>query len=150
MRFGRCVDGHVPNNRPCYRRSPNCSIGRTFRIAFDFVRRPQRRAKAARKWKQYRNPVALALEWQSQLDGDGHGSRSRLARKLGVSRARVSQVLSLLKLSPTAKRLCIQLDDPAPVRVVNERKLRSLADLSPEQQVNMISDWLHKFRLQMR
>jgi len=47
-----------------------------------------------------RNPIALAEEWQRWLaDGDVR-SKADLARTLGVSRARVTQVLDLLRLAP--------------------------------------------------
>ncbi|MBI4311117.1 MAG: hypothetical protein HY681_04975 [Chloroflexi bacterium] len=43
-----------------------------------------------------RNPLALAEEWQQLLDTGQVGSRAALARKLGVSRAHVTQTLRLL------------------------------------------------------
>jgi hypothetical protein len=47
---------------------------------------------------QYRNPIFLAREWQKGLLEGKYGSRSDLSQKLGVSRARVTQILNLLKL----------------------------------------------------
>lgn len=47
--------------------------------------------------KHYRNPIALAREWQAFLSTATYASRSELARELGVSRARVSQVLGLFE-----------------------------------------------------
>ena len=42
--------------------------------------------------KQYRNPILLAQEWQRLVTELG-ASRADLARQLGVSRARITQVL---------------------------------------------------------
>ena len=47
--------------------------------------------------KPRRNPVALAREWQEFLDSGLLPTRAALARHLGISRARVSQVLNILK-----------------------------------------------------
>ena len=50
--------------------------------------------------KRYRNPIAVAQEWQRMLSAGECASRVDLARKLGMMRARVTQVLSLLDLAP--------------------------------------------------
>ena len=42
----------------------------------------------------------LAREWQEALDAGQVSSKAALAAKLGVSRARVTQVFQLLKLVP--------------------------------------------------
>jgi hypothetical protein len=51
--------------------------------------------EAARPRRQQRNPVILAEEWQQRIVGGEVRSRADLARKLGVSRARVTQALAL-------------------------------------------------------
>ena len=61
------------------------------------------------------------------LDSGGYESKAELARKLGVSRARVTQVLNLLKLNPTMIRKITQLGDPLGSPVMTERKLREIA-----------------------
>ena len=50
--------------------------------------------------KTYPNPLILALEYKRLLDTPGIGSQTALARKVGVSRSRISQFLRLLKLPP--------------------------------------------------
>jgi hypothetical protein len=47
---------------------------------------------------QYRNPIYLAGEWQKDLAEGKYSSQADLSRKMGVSRARVTQILNLLKL----------------------------------------------------
>jgi hypothetical protein len=57
-----------------------------------------------------------------------------LARKLGVSRARVSQVLRLLQLSPEVLETIVACGDPLYARIVTERRLRSIIGLPAEVQ----------------
>lgn len=76
------------------------------------------------------NPVQLAREWCASMDERGE-SRADLARRLGVSRARVTQVLQVLDLDPAALELIERIARPA---VVSERGLRALKNLPPEAQ----------------
>lgn len=55
---------------------------------------PKRESKPA---PQQRDPLRLARYYQSLLDSGKFESRAALARHLGVSRARVTQVLNRLK-----------------------------------------------------
>ena len=55
--------------------------------------------------RQYRNPVFLAKEWRRALDNGECASLADLARRLKTSRARVTQILNLLKLAPEAIKL---------------------------------------------
>jgi hypothetical protein len=48
----------------------------------------------------YRNPIALARKWQAMIACGQVSSRAVLARRVGVSRARVTQVLQLRTLTP--------------------------------------------------
>ena len=52
-------------------------------------------------------------------------SQTALARDLGVSRARVNQLLRLLKLTPEVVESVIRMGDPLSSRKITERKLRS-------------------------
>lgn len=49
-----------------------------------------------------RNPIAHARAWEQQIGSVIAASRVALARQLGVSRAHVTQVLSILILAPEA------------------------------------------------
>jgi len=69
----------------------------------------------------------LAREWQEALDRGKYTSRAELARKKGISRARVTQILNLLKLHPEVQEKVIKLGDPIPSGSVSERKLRGLS-----------------------
>jgi hypothetical protein len=80
--------------------------------------------------KEYRNPIAVAQEWQRMLGAGECASRADLARKLGMTRARVTQVLGLLDLAPEVVEALAALGDPLPKPIVTERGLRSLLNLS--------------------
>src|SRR5437667_2369224 len=94
------------------------------------------RESAEQSWprKEYRNPIALARAWHRAL-GDGEcPSRADLARQLGVSRARVTQVLGLLSLAPEVLDAIAALGDPLPRPIVTERLLRPLLKLPASEQ----------------
>jgi len=85
--------------------------------------------------RQYRNPIYLAKEWRRALDDGVYYSPAALARRLKVSRARVTQILNLLKLSSEVIEMISSLGDPIQGPVVTERKLRPLLGLPIEQQI---------------
>ena len=88
----------------------------------------------ARSSKPHRNPIALAQEWQRALDDGECPSRAALARQLGVTRARVTQVLGLLDLAPEVVHAIAALGDPLPRPIVSERMLRALLTLPAGEQ----------------
>ncbi len=55
-----------------------------------------------------------------------YASFAALARQLGVSRARVTQVLRLLQLDPEVIETIATLGDPWDRRIVSERYLRAV------------------------
>ena len=68
------------------------------------------------------------------IDSGKVKNQSDLARKLGVSRVRISQVLSLLKLDVKIIEAVEKLADFMPKRYISERKLRAFVKLSNERQ----------------
>jgi hypothetical protein len=125
--------------------SPDWSIGRTFRVVFRFrnaAERPQIARPKARR--TYRNPIFLAREWQEALDGEEVSSRAELARRLGVSRARVTQVLGLLTLSPMVIRTIEALGDPLEKRTVTERQLRPIVKHEAKDQERLVRKILQR------
>jgi hypothetical protein len=110
--------------------SPYKSIDRTFRAVFRLVVLPNGRKPGKIKPKRtYRNPVFLAREWEKMLRSGEYASQTALARKLGVSRVRVTQVLNLLRLAPDVREKIAGLGDPLAYPIVTERKLRPLVNL---------------------
>jgi len=76
--------------------------------------------------KTYPNPLLLALHYKHLLETPEIGSQPELARKVGVSRARINQILRLLKLAPDIQQSVIRMGDPLPSRKATEHKLRAL------------------------
>lgn len=72
------------------------------------------------------------------MDGRECSSAAELARKLEVSRARVSQILGLLQLSPEVVDKIVALGDPLPRPFITERKLRRISGLPPREQMQWI------------
>lgn len=62
-----------------------------------------------------------------------YSSRADLARNLGIPRARVTQLLNLLKIHQELFKLIITLGDPMSSPIVTERKLRLAINHSNEQ-----------------
>lgn len=90
----------------------------------------------ARTPRTYRNPIALSREWQCLLEARECATRADLARKAGVSRARVSQILGLLTLSPEVIQATAALGDPMRSPIVTERALRRLLGMAHEVQIS--------------
>ena len=82
--------------------------------------------------RKYRNPIYLAKEWRRVLDSGHCSSPATLARHLQVSRARVTQVLILLKLAPEVEEMIYSLGDPISSQMVAERRLRPLLGMAVE------------------
>ena len=119
--------------------SPKLSIDRTFAAVFKLS---EEAVKLPPLSKLYRNPVALAQEWQRRISSSEVQSRAHLARQLGVSRAHVTQVLRLLRMAPGAKETVLALGDPIEGRVVGVHTLRSISKLSVEEQEHQIANRL--------
>ena len=115
--------------------SPGHTVSRTLQI---FLNRSSQKRIAPRR--TYRNPIALAREWQVIIDGGEVASRAELSRRLGVSRARITQVLQLLTLSPSVIDAIVQLGDPLSEQIVSERSLRQVVRMDHRQQ----GQWLNR------
>jgi len=89
--------------------------------------------------RRYRNPVYLAKEWHRALDGCEYASLATLARHYKASRARVTQIMNLLKLSPEVVDIISSLGDPVNGPVVTERRLRRMLALTAEQQKTQVT-----------
>ncbi|MEI6634195.1 MAG: hypothetical protein WCP22_10315 [Chlamydiota bacterium] len=99
---------------------------------FDYVFEADRRR--IRPIRTYRNPIFLAREWAEAMQEGVFQSRRAFARAIGLSHARVSQVLGLLRLCPQGLRGIEALGDPLLSRIVIERKLRPIVMLSGKAQ----------------
>lgn len=85
--------------------------------------------------KAYINPVKVAHHYNSMLEQGIVGSRADLARHLGVSRAKITQILSLLKLDNELQTFLLGFDETDErLQQLSERKLRRLIDWGEEEQ----------------
>ncbi len=121
--------------------SPSKLKDRTFRAVFEFPKlKKEQKAKEDKPSRHYRNPIYLAQEYQKALGNGDCLSPAELARRLGVSRARVTQVLRLLRLDPDVLKALTALGDPLPLPVMTERRLRSIVSQKA---------WAHSMRVRV-
>ena len=107
--------------------SPDCNIDRTFTSTFYFLYQ----VKKSNQIKQvYRNPIYLAREYRRMIDYGQVKNQSDLARKFGISRVRICQILNLLKLNPLVIQELEKLGDPLKAKIISERLLRPYVNKS--------------------
>jgi hypothetical protein len=111
--------------------SPDCSIDRTFASTFYF---PRKATKTKPIKPLYRNPIYLAREYKQIIDAGQVKNQADLARKLNVSRVRICQILSLLKLNPFVVQELEKLGDLLKSKIISERILRSYVNKSSKEQ----------------
>ena len=114
--------------------SPNRLIHRTFQAVFKIPTNRSRRTLTKIRKRQYRNPIYLARQWQRAIASGEYSSSASLAYHLGVSRARVAQIMNLLNLSTEVLDIISSLGDPISSPIVTEKRLRPLLALAAEQQ----------------
>jgi ParB-like chromosome segregation protein Spo0J len=69
-----------------------------------------------------------ARKWQALLASGEVTSQAEIARREGLSRARVTQIMNLLRLAPEIQSHILQL--PASIRrPISERTLRSIGQI---------------------
>ncbi len=88
--------------------------------------------------------LALAEEFRRQLDAGGV-NQSGLAHLYGLTRARVTQVLHLLKLHPTILDFLRALPAGPHGALCTERRLRPILLLAHEEQLDRAERLLHGF-----
>ena len=84
-------------------------------------------------------------------------TQTELARKLGTSKARLTQIMNLLKLAPEIQEYLKNLSNPSLLRFFNEKRLRPIASIKNKkaqlekfQELNQkagIEDSIHKMRI---
>lgn len=74
-----------------------------------------------------------AERYQNTLRGNNKvNTQAALARKLGISKARLTQIMNLLKLTPEIKSYIKKLDDQELLHFFNEKRLRPIASIQDE------------------
>lgn len=69
--------------------------------------------------------IHKAVLWRKMLDDGKVKSFNDIAKKEGLTRARVTQIMNLLKLPAEFREYLLRLDDPREIRKLSERKLRN-------------------------
>jgi hypothetical protein len=116
--------------------SPDCSIDRTFTSIFNF---PQKVIKSNQITPRYRNPIYLARKYKRMINNGQVKNQSALARKLGISRVRIHQILGLLKLDSLIIQELEKLDDPLKSKIITERMLRPYINKSQQEQKALLN-----------
>ncbi len=76
----------------------------------------------------------MAKEWRRALDVGECPSPAALARHFKISRARVTQIMNVLRLAPEVIEMISSLGDPLTSPIITERILRPLLPLNTDQQ----------------
>ena len=74
---------------------------------------------------KHQHIIHTAISWEKMLEAGEVESLSEIAKKEGLTRARVTQIMNLLKLSPEWKNFLLGLMDPKEIRRYSERRLRN-------------------------
>jgi len=81
-----------------------------------------------------------AIEWQALLASGEAPNQAAIARRDGITRARVTQVMGLLRLAPEIQQHVLSMPEMVRRPAVTERALRPIAQLPQER------DQLHAFQ----
>jgi len=82
------------------------------------------KTKVAKEPKKKKHIIHKAVRWKGMLDNGSVNSMSEIARSEGLTRARVTQIMNLLKLPAEMQVFLLGLEDAKQVRKYSERKLR--------------------------
>ena len=77
-----------------------------------------------------------ALEWQALLESGEASNQAAIARREGITRARVTQVMGMLRLAPEIQRHILSMPDVVRRPAVTERALRPIAQFEGREQVD--------------
>jgi hypothetical protein len=78
-----------------------------------------------------------AIEWQALLESGEASNQAAIARREGITRARVTQVMGMLRLAPEIQQHVLSLPDMVRRPAISERALRPIAQIDdPERQIN--------------
>ena len=75
-----------------------------------------------------------AIEWQALLESGEAANQAEIARREGITRARVTQVVGMLRLAPEIQQHILSLPDMVSRPVITERALRPIAKMEARQE----------------
>lgn len=88
-----------------------------------------------------------AQEWSRMIDSGEISGQADIARREGLTRARVTQVLALLRLAPAIQRHILSLPKTDRRPVITERALRPIARLDDHEEQRAAFSMLLDFEL---
>jgi hypothetical protein len=78
----------------------------------------------------YTSPLLEAKRYAGILKNDPFvKNQADLAREMGVSRVRITQVMNLLRLTPDVQAQLLRIEDPKAIRFFSEHRLRPLVQI---------------------
>jgi hypothetical protein len=85
--------------------------------------------------------LRTAQEWRRQIDAGDVTNQAEIARREGITRARVTQVMSLLRLAPEIQEHILSLPEMRRRPAITERALRPIVNLEvPDKQRSAFSN----------
>lgn len=88
--------------------------------------------------------LRTAQEWRRQLDVGDVTNQAEIARREGITRARVTQVMGLLRLAPEIQEQILNLPKSVERTPITERALRPLAIIeSSNEQITSFKDFFN-------
>lgn len=81
-----------------------------------------------------RHPICKVLEWQERLNGNKGLTKVQIGNAEGLSKARITQMFSLLRLPEDAQQYLAPLTSPASIKSFAIRRLISVAKLPSTRQ----------------
>jgi len=93
------------------------------------------RRRAAKPLRKVRTPRVVellrkAIEWRRQLDSGKVRNQAVIARREGITRARVTQVMGLLRLVPETRERILAMSEVAHRPTITERMLRPITSIA--------------------
>ena len=86
-----------------------------------------------------------AIEWQALLKSGEVATQAAIARREGLTRARVTQTLGLLRLAPAIQHHILSMPTTVGRPTISERILRSITMVDdPQQQLHAFADIVSK------
>jgi hypothetical protein len=76
----------------------------------------------------------MAMEWQRQLDAGEVDTQAEIARREGTTRARVTQVMAMLRLAPEIREHILAMPESVGRPTMSERALRPITQIEDPQQ----------------
>jgi hypothetical protein len=71
-----------------------------------------------------------AIEWQALLKSEKVASQAEIARREGITRARVTQIMGLLRFAPEIRKQILSMPDTIHRPLISEKILRNIGNIT--------------------